>query len=226
VSPEAPTSPTPDPADQARTPVADDVIDPASLSARDRYHLTTSLVVPRPIGWISTRSLDGVPNLAPFSYFGALSVTPMLVGVSVGHRRDGPKDTLANIRERGAFCVNVVSEELLEAMNETSATVPPEADEFALAGLTPVDSGRIDAPFVGECRAVFECTVFREVELGGAPNTLIIGEVVGLRIDSGLPFEPESMIVVPESLRPVGRLGGSAYSTTREVRRIPRPDAR
>jgi flavin reductase (DIM6/NTAB) family NADH-FMN oxidoreductase RutF len=208
------------------TPVADATIDPSTLSARDRYHLTTSLVVPRPIGWISTRGSDGVANLAPFSYFGALSVSPMLVGVSIGHRRDGFKDTLVNVRDRGAFCVNVVSEELLEAMNETSATVPPETDEFSLAGLTALESDRVDAPFVAECRAVLECRVFREVELGVAPNTLIIGEVVGLRIDSSLPLEPDTMIVVPESLRPVGRLGGSAYSTTREVRRIPRPDAR
>lgn len=225
MSPEPTTQPTPDPPDGIAPPVADRLIDPREISARDRYHLTTSLVVPRPIGWVATWGVDGVANLAPFSYFGALSVSPMLIGVSIGHRRDGPKDTLVNVRDRGAFCVNVVSEELLEAMNETSATVPPEVDEFALAGLTPCASDRVDAPFVAECRAVFECTVFQEVELGGAPNTLIIGEVVGVRIDDSLALEPETMLVVPESLQPVGRLGGPAYSMTREVRRIPRPEA-
>ncbi|NIQ58759.1 MAG: flavin reductase family protein, partial [Gammaproteobacteria bacterium] len=76
----------------------------------------TSLVVPRPIGWISTRSGEGVPNLAPFSYFAAISATPMLVSVSIGARRGEPKDTLRNIRETGAFCANIVTERHLEAM--------------------------------------------------------------------------------------------------------------
>lgn len=200
-------------------------IDPASVSARDRYHLTTSLVVPRPIGWLSTWGPDGVANLAPFSYFGALSVTPMLVGVSIGHRRDGFKDSLVNLRHRGAFCVNVVTEDLLEAMNETSATLPADVDEFVVAGLTRLTSDRVDAPFVGECRAVLECEVRQEVDLGGAPNTLFIGEVVGVRVAEGLDFEPDTLLVLPETLRPVGRLGGSAYTLTREVRRVPRPDS-
>lgn len=184
----------------------------------------TSLVVPRPIGWLSTRGPDGVPNLAPFSYFAALSVSPMLVGVSIGARRDGEKDTLVNVRHRRAFCVNVVTEPLLEAMNASSATVPPEVDEFALAGLTLADSDRVDAPFVAECPAVLECEVRQEVDLGGAPNTLVIAEVVRVRLSSGLPFENGTMLVLPEALRPVGRLGGAGYTLTREVRRVPRPD--
>ncbi len=199
---------------------------PAELGAKERYHLLTSLVVPRPIGWISTRGPDGVPNLAPFSYFGAVSVRPMLLAVSIGHRRNGLKDSLANIRHRGAFCVNVVSEELLEAMNESSASVPADVDEFELASLTAVDSDVVDAPFVGECRAVLECTVQQEVDLGSAPNTLIIGEVVGIRLDPALGVEGGTMIVRPEELRPVGRLGGAGYSIVDQVQRILRPDHR
>lgn len=199
---------------------------PAELPARERYHLMTSLVVPRPIGWLSTRSESGVRNLAPFSYFGALSVRPMLVGVSIGDKQDGLKDSLVNIRQRGAFCVNVVSAELLSPMNETSASVPPDVDEFELAGLTPVDSDRVDAPFVAECRAVLECEVQQEVDLRGAPNTLVIGEVVGILLDPTLGTEDGSRIVLPEDLRPVGRLGGAAYSVVDEVRRVLRPDRR
>src|SRR3954463_16618920 len=107
----------------------------SALLPRERYQLLTSLVVPRPIAWVSTRSAAGEPNLAPFSYFAALSATPFLVGVSIGHRRGIPKDTLANVRESGAFCVNLATEARLSALNETSGEYPPGVDEFALAGL-------------------------------------------------------------------------------------------
>lgn len=207
-------------------PRATERLDPAALPARERYHLMTSLVVPRPIGWLSTWGESGVPNLAPFSYFGALSISPMLVGVSIGNRRDGVKDTLVNLRHTGAFCANVVTASLLVPMNETSASVAPEIDEFELAGLTLTRSDRVDAPFVGECAAVLECEVRQEVDLGGAPNTLVIAEVVGLRLDPGLEFEEGTRIVRPESLHPVGRLGGAAYGVVDTVRRVLRPDLR
>lgn len=200
-------------------------LDPAELSARDRYHLMTSLVGPRPIGWLSTWGADGTANLAPFSYFAALSVAPMLVGVSIGMRRDELKDSIVNIRARGAFCVNVVTEELLEPMNESSASVPPEVDEFELAGLERSTSDRVDAPFVAEAAAVLECTVQQEVDLG-APNALVIAEVVGVRLDPSLPMEEGTMVVSPEALRLVGRLGGSTYAIASDLRRLPRPERR
>jgi len=205
-------------------PLASRAVDPGVVSARERYQLMTSLVVPRPIGWISTWGPDGVANLAPFSYFAAVSVDPMLVCVSIGKRRDAFKDSIVNIRARGAFCVNVVTEPLLEAMNASSASVPPEVDEFELAGLGRAVSERVDAPWVAECPAVLECEVRQEVDLGGAPNALVIAEVVGVRLDPSLAFEEGTMVVLPEQLRPVGRLGGTAYSLTTDLRRIPRPD--
>lgn len=186
----------------------------------------TSLVVPRPIGWISTWSESGAANLAPFSYFSAISIAPMLVTVSVGHRRDRLKDTITNIRARGAFCVNVVTERHLEAMNETSASVDPDIDEFELASLPRAESDRVDAPFVADCPAILECELRQEVDLGGAPNALVVAEVVGVRLSDELDFEEGTMIVRPESLRPVGRLGGSAYGIIRDVERVLRPDRR
>ena len=198
-------------------------VDPEAVGARGRYQLLTSLVVPRPIAWVSTFGPDGAPNLAPFSYFAALSASPMLVGVSVGHRAGGPKDTLANVRARRAFCVNVVSEALLEAMNATSAEVAPDVDEFVLAGLTMGRSTDVDAPLVEACRAVLACRLEQEVELGGAPNTLIIGRVVGLRLDASLPRAGDGWAVDAEALRPVGRLSGAGYALPGPVRLIPRP---
>ncbi|MEM7416827.1 MAG: flavin reductase family protein [Gemmatimonadota bacterium] len=202
---------------------ASNSLDPSQLRGLDRYHLMTSLVVPRPIGWVSTRGKDGVPNLAPFSYFGAISAAPMLVGVSIGMPKGALKDTAANIRARDAFCVNVVTADLLEAMNETSATVPAEVDEFQLAGLTLAESDRVDAPFVAECPAVLECVVRSEPDLGDAANVFFIAEVVGIRLDPDLEREDGSQIITPESLRPVGRLGGAAYAVADVVRRVPRP---
>lgn len=201
-------------------------IDPAEISSLNRYHLMTSLVVPRPIGWISTWTDDGVANLAPFSYFGAVSVAPMLVTVSIGQRRDRLKDTITNIRARGAFCVNVVTEGHLRAMNETSASVDYGVDEFELASLERAVSDRVDAPFVADCPAVLECEMRQEVDLGGAPNALVVAEVVGIRLSDELDFEEGTMIVRPESLKPVGRLGGAAYGVIREVERVLRPDRR
>ncbi|MDH3271421.1 MAG: flavin reductase family protein [Gemmatimonadota bacterium] len=213
-------------AGSSELPKATRRIDPAEISARHRYHLMTSLVVPRPIGWLSTWSGDGVANLAPFSYFSAICVSPMLVGVSIGNRNDGYKDTLVNLRARGAFCVNVVTEALMLPMNESSASVEWGVDEFELAGLARAESDRVDAPFVAACPAVLECTVRMEVDLGDIPNTLVIGEVIGVRLSEELTFEDDTLLVRPESLRPVGRLGGAAYGVIREVERVLRPDLR
>lgn len=199
------------------------LITPGEISRRERYQLITSLVVPRPIGWLSTWSAEGGANLAPFSFFNALAASPTLVGVSIGSRSGSPKDTLLNIRNRGAFCVNVVSEHLLEAMNRTSAEVAPDVDEFELAGLPRGESEKVDAPFVADCPAVLECDARQEVELDGAGYTLVVGEVVGVRLGPQLSFADGTMAVTPETLRPVGRLSGAGYMMPGQYRDLPRP---
>lgn len=160
--------------------------------------------------------------MAPFSYYAALSATPALIGISIGSRGDDPKDTLVNVRATGALCVNVVTEAQLDAMNATSAEVAPGVDEFELASLEPVPSGRVDAPYVAGCPAVLECEVRREVELTGSRNTLIIAEVVGVLVDPAL-MPSEGYAIDPERLRPVGRMGGIGYMLPGAFREIPRP---
>jgi flavin reductase (DIM6/NTAB) family NADH-FMN oxidoreductase RutF len=199
------------------------LIDPAEISGRDRYQLITSLVVPRPIGWISTWDEAGKANLAPFSFFNAISATPMLVAVSIGQRAGQSKDTLVNLRSRGEFCVNVVTEPLLEAMNATSAEVGPEVDEFELAGLGRGVSLCVDAPYVQECPAVFECRVRQEVDLGDTGYALVIGEIVGVRLGDSLTMAAGTMTVDSSALRPVGRMSGAEYMLPREMRILPRP---
>lgn len=208
---------------EMNTTAAPGLLETRALSNRERYQLLTTLVVPRPIGWISTYDARGVRNLAPFSYFAALAATPMLVGVSVGHRPRGPKDTLENIRATRAFCVNVVTEKHLELMNATSADFEPDVDEFVAAGMAPAEADHVFAPYVADCPAVLECVLTKEVELEGAPNTLLIGEVLAVRLAPELELEPGTLQVLPQSLRPVGRLGAADYAMPGDVRRLPRP---
>jgi flavin reductase (DIM6/NTAB) family NADH-FMN oxidoreductase RutF len=127
------------------------------------------------------------------------------------------------MRATGVFCANVCSENLLEVMNITSGEYPPEVDEFAEAGLTPVEGSFVSAPWVREAPASFECEVVEEVALRSAPNTLVVGEVKCVHVDPSLKRIAESWAVDPTSLRPVGRLGRDRYQLPREIRVLPRP---
>lgn len=120
--------------------------------------------------------------------------------------------------------MNVVSESHLEAMNTTSVEAPPDVDEFIVAGLEAATSDRVDAPFVADCPAILECTLYRVVDLGDVPNTLVIGEVVGVRLSPDLTLAPGTMSVDADSLRPVGRLAGSLYTLLGETPSLSRPD--
>jgi flavin reductase (DIM6/NTAB) family NADH-FMN oxidoreductase RutF len=201
------------------------ILDAATLTPRQRYELLTSLVVPRPIAWVSTRSAAGQANLAPFSYFSALSPTPFLVGVSIGHRRGQPKDTLRNILDTGAFCINAATEGQLAEMNHTSGEYPPEVDEFAHAGVTLAWAESVHAPYVANAPAVLECRLFKSVDLDGAANTLVIGEVLRVRLADSLPTIDGTMFVDTHALAPVGRLWGDLYALVGDTPSTPRPPA-
>ncbi len=142
-----------------------------------------ALVAPRPIGWISSRSRDGVLNLAPYSFFNAFNYKPPLVGfASVGY-----KDSVRNIEETGEFGWNLATRPLAEAMNQSCAAVGPEVDEFQLAGLTPEPSRVIGVPRVRETPVSFECRLSQILRLTGADGTetdtwMVFGEVVGVHI--------------------------------------------
>ena len=142
-----------------------------------------ALVAPRPIGWISSRSRDGVLNLAPYSFFNAFNYTPPLVGfASIGY-----KDSVRNIEETGEFGWNLATRPLADAMNQSCAAVGPEVDEFQLAGLTPEPSRVISVPRVKETPVSFECRLSQILRLTGADGTetdtwMVFGEVVGVHI--------------------------------------------
>ena len=142
-----------------------------------------ALVAPRPIGWISSRSRDGVLNLAPYSFFNAFNYKPPLVGfASIGY-----KDSVRNIEETGEFGWNLATRPLADAMNQSCAAVGPEVDEFQLAGLTPESSRVIGVPRVKETPVSFECRLSQILRLTGADGTetdtwMVFGEVVGVHI--------------------------------------------
>lgn len=200
------------------------ILDTAALSGRERYQLLTSLVVPRPVAWVSTRSAAGVRNLAPFSYFGAVSATPFLVSVSIGSRAGVDKDTLRNIRETGAFCVNLATHAQLAQINESSGEWGPEVDEFVRAGVESAEAESVAAPYVAASPAVLECRVFQLVELAGSPNTLVIGEVLRVRLSGTVALVEGTHFVDSVSLQPIARLWGDLYALIGETPALPRPN--
>lgn len=193
------------------------------LDQRQSYRLLTTIVVPRPIAWVSTVSSARVPNLAPFSYFSALAADPMLIGISIGDRASGdPKDSLRNIRDTGVFCVNVVTASQLDAMNATAASLPPESSEFDAVRLELAWTESTGVPFVASCPVVLECVLNREVDLAPARSALVIGNVQAVRVrEDVLSDDPYS--IDAERLEPVGRLGGKLYAMPGPIAELPRP---
>jgi flavin reductase (DIM6/NTAB) family NADH-FMN oxidoreductase RutF len=189
------------------------------------YRLMITALVPRPIGFLSTCDVQGARNLAPFSYFMAVSSNPAMVAVSIEHRPSGPKDTVRNVRAVGEFVFNLVTEEIAGAMNAASGDYPPEVDEFALAGLTPVPSVRVRPPRVQESPIQFECRAVDLREVGRSPNTLIVAEVLVAHVRDDL-YDAERGSVDTERLHAVGRLGGSQYCRVRDVFEMTRPRVR
>ena len=183
-----------------------------------------AIVTPRPIGWISTRGSDGLDNLAPYSFFNAVAYVPpqvMFASTSTKDDRDFGKDSTANIRDTGVFCVNIVEYAARDAMNVTSETLPAGMDEFEKAGIEKAQCDVIDCPRVANAPAALECRLTQIVELEGAHNKLVLGEVVGVHMRDDCLVD--GMFDVTR-FNPLTRLGYRDYSVIREVFSLQRPD--
>ncbi|MFP5351410.1 MAG: flavin reductase family protein [Actinomycetota bacterium] len=178
-------------------------IDPSKVDKREAYFLLTSLVVPRPIAWVSTISREGIRNVAPHSYFNAISSQPLIVHFT----STGTKDSLVNARDTGEFVVNIVSRELTQQMNLTAANFEPHEDEFTWAKLASAPSKTVSAPRVAAAKAAMECKVVKIVELGN--GSMVFGEVQLILVDESVMRDGR---VDPSLLAPIGRLGGSTYT--------------
>jgi flavin reductase (DIM6/NTAB) family NADH-FMN oxidoreductase RutF len=190
-------------------------LDLDALDARARYFLLTSVVVPRPIAWVSTLDVHGKRNLAPYSYFNACSATPPIVHFT----STAAKDSLANVRETGEFVINIVSGELAQAMRTTSALFPSSEDEFHWAGLEAAASVRVAPPRVRQAKVALECGLRELIEMG--EGTMAFGDVLHIHVDRSVWSDGR---VDPALLAPVGRLSGMNYTTVTDVYRLDIPE--
>ncbi len=196
---------------------------PQDLEQTAIYKLLTGIVIPRPIGWISTISEDGINNLAPFSYFNAVGDDPPHVMFSTVHSNNLNKDTLNNVLATKQFVVNMVTEDLVEQMNRTSQPIPANESEFELAGLTPIASSLVLPPRVKECKITMECEMVHHYQLensktGGA--TIVIGKIVLFHIDESVLLDNYKINL--ETYKPIARLAGSNYSKLGDIFSIKR----
>jgi flavin reductase (DIM6/NTAB) family NADH-FMN oxidoreductase RutF len=200
-------------------------INPNQIPHQSVYKLMTGSILPRPIGWISTIDTDGRPNLAPFSFFNVVcSKPPTVVFCPLVRGTDGQtKDTLNNVRATGEFVVNIVTEELLHAMNRSSVEAPPDLNEFEFAGVTAQASVTVRPPRVKESPVHFECRVRQIVEISSEPGggSLVIGEVLHVHVEERVLVGNDKINLA--ALKPVGRLAGGGYVRVTDVIELERP---
>ncbi len=206
-------------------------IDVTKLSIGDAYKLLIGTIVPRPIAWVSTISAKGQVNLAPFSFFnGVCSNPPSVLFCPVNHPDGSKKDTLRNIQETKQFVINIATEKLALAVNETSGNYPPEINEFEIAKLTPIPSIRVKPPRIKESPIHMECELLQIVPVGTGEfaarertgsGHIVIGKLVYYHITEGAMNEKGHIFL--EKINPIARLGGSFYCPIRDVFELPRP---
>ncbi|HEX4109892.1 MAG TPA: flavin reductase family protein [Solirubrobacteraceae bacterium] len=188
-------------------------IDPADTRHGAFYHLLTAVVVPRPIAWVSSRSPEGVDNLAPHSFFTVSSVEPPIVQfTSVGR-----KDSLRNIERTREFVVSLSPEPLFEQINATATDFPPEVSEFDAVGVQREPSRHVAPPRVSASPVALECELHCVVSFGG--SSVVMGRVLHAAIDEAVLRDGRPAI---EALRPLARLGANDWSLLGEIRSIDR----
>lgn len=191
-----------------------DLIDFDALGEHERYKLMASLIVPRPIAWVTTVSERGIPNAAPFSMFAMVGESPAMVMISINRLEgDADKDTAANIDATGEFVVHIPSEELTDAMDATSVAHPSDVDELKLLGLKTRPADLVRPPIIDAADVAFECTLWHRLDIPS--RRIFFGQVRRLHARSGL-VDQETWRVQLSEYHPVGRFGASFYSGTRD----------
>lgn len=201
-------------------------LDPLTMSQTAVYKLLIGCVVPRPIAWVSSVDAAGVANLAPFSYFMAITAEPPTIAFSCSPRGEAPartkKDTLRNVEALREFVVNIVDDDRAEQMNLTSGDYAPDVDEFALAGLAMAPGTHVKAPRVAAAPISMECRVAQIIPIGRAPAHLVVGEIVCFHLRDDV-YDPATGRIDQHRLRPVGRLAGNLYSHIHDIFEMKRP---
>ena len=193
-----------------------------AMAKADAYKLLVSTIMPRPIAWVVSRGAEGL-NAAPFSFFNILSADPPLVAIGFGAPSDrDEKDTLAHIRAHGEFVVNLVPEELAQAMNVTATNAPRGTDETRLAGLELAKCEVVNVPRIVGSPVGLECKLFQVIETGGT-GTIVLGRIVYVHVRESAFANREKLYVDPSQLRLIARMNGAGgYCTTRDTFSIDR----
>ena len=196
--------------------------DVADLGSKEAYQLLTSAVIPRPIAWVSTVSREGVPNLAPYSFFNAVAGDPLTVMFAASAKGDGSrKDSLHNAQSTGEFVVHLADESLAEALNHTSGAFAHGVSEFAEVGLEAAPSSLVRPPRVAAAPVALECRVSQLVPVEGSSAVMVLGQVLTLHVRKELLGDDG--LIVAERLHPIARLGRDEYTALGRVFRLGRP---
>ncbi len=197
----------------------------AELETPQIYHHLVHGVVPRPIAWVSTLSKEGISNLAPYSFFSVASVNPPVLTVTAVPARDKlEKDTLTNLLETKECVVNVVTEDVLEIMNESCADFAHNQSEIDALNIETIASEMIQPAGIKAAKVRFECTLRETIDIAKHPagGVLILLDVVGIHIDDSVA---DGAQINGKTLKALGKLGGNDYSTVNEQITLARPSA-
>ena len=195
-------------------------IDPKTLSPREAYGILVSIVVPRPIAFVTSTNDRGIVNAAPYSFFNALTGSPPLVVISVGRKNGEMKHTAENILRHKEFAVNLVTDELVAPMNISSADFPEGTSEVEQAQLSLAESTVIRTPRIAMAKVSFECVLHKHLEIGTDPTDIIVGEVVQFHISDELY---SNGTIDQRKLRLIARMGGNFYCRATDLFEVERP---
>jgi len=203
------------------------LLDFSDLETSERYHLMTQTIIPRPIAWVLTDSGSENYNLAPFSYFTALSTEPALLMISVTKKPNGDvKDTLSNVLKNKKMVIHIASDEQAELVTKTAATLDHGESELTDTDLTTVAFEGFDLPRLAECNIAYGCELYDIKEIGDAPQTLIFVEVKQLYINDKVlnTDNPDRIKVSADKVKPLARLGGGEYASLKKPFSLKRPN--
>ncbi len=202
------------------------IVDFTGLAPQDAYHTLTQTVIPRPIAWVLTENPESGHNLAPYSFFTAITSSPPLLMISGGKKPTGEaKDTRINIERSRYFTIHIAHRELTEVMTETSRTLPHGESELDRVDLPLAGFEGFPLPRLADCRIAFGCELYQIQQIGDLDQSLIFGKVLKMYVDDAAAYSDDKgrTRIDAAAVDPIGRLGGSEYVTFGDIVRVPRP---
>ncbi|GAA5051356.1 flavin reductase family protein [Nocardia callitridis] len=192
-------------------------VDPGALSPEQTYKLMTGVVVPRPIAWVLTESVDGIGNLAPFSCFTFVSNKPPMIGINIGRKAGNRKDTGRNIHETREYVVHIPDEGWIEAVHRSAVEYPAGVSEIEVLGLSTIESDHVGVPRLRDAPIALECRICSSTEYGSTGAEFVVGEILAFHIRDELYRDGK---IDTSALRPIARIGGPNYAALGKISRM------